>query len=89
MTKCELCGKDVTDKVGVFTEWKRKTNTKGFVKIKDTTLGNYDLSRDKRKAHVYCHKCKKRINLQLCYSMSDARVSWFKYSYCDWNFCGS
>jgi hypothetical protein len=62
MVRCELCGKNVLDKAGVFTEWKRTSKARGFAKIRGTTLGNYEPSRDRRKAHVYCHKCRKRIS---------------------------
>jgi len=68
LVKCELCGKDVMGKAGVFTEWRRTvTPYRGqkFAKIRGTRLCKYEPSPDDRKAHVYCQKCRKRITRML------------------------
>jgi hypothetical protein len=65
MVRCELCGKSVLDKMGVFTEWTRTVppyRGMGYAKVRATKFSNYEPSRDPRKAHVYCPECRKRVN---------------------------
>lgn len=62
MVRCELCGRDVMEKAGVFTEWTRTTKGRKHARIRGTRILHYEPSADRRKAHVYCRDCRKRIN---------------------------
>jgi hypothetical protein len=71
MVRCELCGKDVTDRAGIFTVWFRTAPVGKFVRARGIKLGGepgkayWVPSRDKRKRRVYCNKCRKRVNRML------------------------